>query len=1025
MTTITNYFLKRWRITLMLILILSLLGLIAYIRMPRQEDPGFTVRAAQVLTFFPGASPERVESLVTDKIEKVIQELPELDFVISESRTGVSIVTMQMQEKFINMRPIWDSMRRKITRITPDLPSNIQGPIINDEFGDVFGHIITLNTEQLSPAELKIEAEKIQKELLRNRGIGKVELIGIQPERIYIEFDQARLDHANISSMQFRDYIASLNIILSGGYVDTENERLFLEPSGNYESVKMIEETLVPHPSTGELLLLKDYADVRRGYEKPSRPFMTNHLGSCIAIGVSLAEGNNILSMGNFLKDKIIQLNNRYEKIIHFEQVVIQADAVATQVNRFVSSLIQAMFLVLIIMFGFMGRRLGLVVAIHIPLTILASLFVMDVYSISLNQISLTAMIIALGMLVDNAIVIVESIHQLMEQGASKVNAALESSKTLAIPMLTSSLTTSAAFLPIYLAKSEAGEYTANLFEVVTICLFFSWFLALTVTPSLCYLILDDQNKKAKNNPYLTQFLKHYKQILVKLLPHPGKIICLFSCFFLLAIISLRFIPNIFFPPSDRPWFSVELELPPGAPIEKTAEAVNIIEEYIHNTLMASKNQSGIESWSTYIGSGAPRFILNHILTNSKPEYAFFLFNTTDLATIDTIMNKLETFILNKLPNVRGIFNRISYGPPAKSPIEIRISGDEIPILKNLSRTVEELFRQTPGVYNVRNNWGLQKKKINIDIDSDRALLAGMSHLDVALSMQTALQGVTVGEYRDKHDTIPIVIRSKDSYNSRIDELDALRITSQNSGHASYLGQLANINLDWTPSSIFRRNRMRTITVRANLKEGYTAKSALDHMTPSLYELFSSFDGLYFYEVGGEIENSIKSEKSIFNEIHFAVLAILLCLVLQFNSFRKPLLILITIPLGFIGVVIGLLITGQPMGFMTFLGIISLSGIVINNAIILIDRIVYEQQKLNLSEAIIEAATVRFRPIVMTTMTTIGGILPLWINQSALFKPMAVALIFGLFFSTSLTLGLVPVLYRGIYLKDSSKNPNS
>lgn len=1011
---LTRAAIEKNRVTIVAALIVLVAGYGAFQRMPRDEDPGFIIRTALVMTYFPGAGPERVEQLVTDRLEEAIQEIPEIDHITSLSKTGVSILYVNIQEKYRQMRPIWDDLRRKVDRVRPDLPEGTVGPFVNDEFGDVFGILIALTGEGFSYAALKEVADQVRKSLLLLPDAAKVEILGAQQERVFVEYNNARLADLGLSPYQLAQILDTLNIVLPGGHISTEDERIVLEPTGSFESIEDLRRTVINVPGRPGALYLEDLAWITRGYIDPPESRMHYMGDPCLGLAVSLREGGDILRLGKDVKELIRRLQGVYPIGIEFDLVAFQPEHVARKVNGFVSNLLQAVVIVLAVMLVTMGVRAGLAVAPLIPLSMLLSLLVMALLKIGIDQMSLAALIIALGMLVDNAIVMSESILVQTGEGKLPVEAAVDSGTELRIPLLTSSLTTAAAFLPIYLAESSTGEYCAPLFEVVTIALLSSWILSLTLTPLLCVRLLKPR-PESRQGRFAAAFYEAYRLGLLAGLRRPVLAVALALLAFAGALSAFPLIPKMFFPPNDKPIFTAELELPPGTPFERTESLVGEVESFLREELLVGPLRSeGVVNWAAFVGQGAPRFVLNYIPEQAKPEYAILVGNATSVRSIqEEIIPKLEAFCLERFPDLSASIELLVTGPPPTAPVEIRISGPDEDRLLGIVEQVKTRLKSIPSAKNIRDDWGGKTKKLLVNVNQARARRAGLSNRDVALSLQTVLSGYVSTEYREGDKAIPILLRSVEADRQDIGKLEGLNIYVPGTGQSVPLKQIADIEIAWEPAKILRRNRVRTVTVACDVAGEAKAIAVSREMDAWLKRLRSGWPVDFRYELGGEMEKSEQANRSIAEKLPVAAFLILFLLVVQFNSIRRPLIILSTIPLALIGVVVGLLIARSYFGFMTLLGVISLSGIVVNNAIVLLDRIRIEIEEKGLApqQAILEAARRRLRPILLTTFTTIGGLVPLWLGGGPMWEPMAIAIIFGLLFSTFLTLGIVPILY--------------
>ena len=1010
---LTRMAIEKNRVTAVALICLAVAGVMSYLSLPQSEDPGFIIRTATVVTYFPGASPARVEQLVTDKLEKAIQEMPELDVARSESKTGVSIIFVDIQERYRDMQPIWDKLRRKVDKARSDLPDGVIGPTVNDEFGDVFGILMMLTGDGFTYRELKEVADAVRDELLLIEDVAKVEIFGAQDERLFVEYSNARLAELGLSPTQLQQILAARNILIPGGDITTPYERIVLEPSGNFESVDELRRTVINLPNSREVAALEDLVTITRGYIDPPRRKMRCSGEPCLGLAVSMREGGNIVALGERVKAEMGRIESYYPIGLEFDYVQFQPAAVAKKVDEFVKSLLQAVGIVALVMLLTLGLRTGLVVASLIPMAMLMSLLVMSVVDIGLDQMSLASLIIALGMLVDNAIVMSESIMVQMAAGRPRVEAAVASANELKIPLLTSSLTTAAAFLPIFLAESSTGEYTAPLFKVVTITLLCSWLLSLTMIPLFCVAFLKIKSSGADES-FQSRFYRLYRGLLVGVLRLRWVFLLVIVGLFALAMKGFAYIPAIFFPANDRPTFSADIELPAGAPIERAESVVRELEQFMQEHLAVGPQRPvGVTNWAAFIGEGAPRYILSYGPKQATPGYAYMLINATSPWIISDLIQPLEAYANANFPDLKATIRPLELGPPAWPPVAVRISGRDPEALFDIVDQVKAKLREIPGTKLIDDDWGARAKKIVVDVNEARARRAGVTNQDIAISLQTFLSGFDTTEYRENDKLIPITLRSLEAERQDIGKLETLNVYVQATGQSAPLTQVADLHVAWEPAVIKRRNRLKTITVEAGLEPGYTAAEINAALAPWLRQQQQRWPLGYGWSFGGEAETSGKANASISAKLPIAGLIIILLLVGQFNSIRRPAIILLIIPLGLIGVVIGLLITKLYLGFMTFLGIISLAGIVINNAIVLLDRIriEIEDNGLEPARAIIESAQQRLRPILLTTCTTIGGLIPLWLGGGPMWEPMAVAIIFGLLFATALTLGVVPALY--------------
>ncbi|WP_319590050.1 efflux RND transporter permease subunit [uncultured Draconibacterium sp.] len=1010
------------RVVYILLLLVIVMGIVGYNSLPRNSMPPYTVRVASVVTYFAGAGPERVEMLISDKIEKIAQEIPEADYITSTSRTGLSVVNISLKDNVpeAKLQAIWDKLRRKIENIQSDLPSGIYGPLVKDEdIGQVYGIIVGMESDGYSFSEMEEYAEDLRNDIIALDDAAKVELGGVIEERIFIDYNDFELSKYGLSSSQLKNIISATNIIIPSGEVNLGDERIIIEASGNMKSVDEIKNLIIP-AGNGESIKLGDITTVKRDYITPKESIVKINGDEGIALYISLKEGANIINLGIEVDKVLAKYNDKLPVGLTVKRIASQDEDVSSNVSSFISNVIQSIIIVLLVMFVFLGVRTGLVVASLIPTSIIATLLFMGFFDVGLNQVSLAALIMALGMLVDNAIVMAESITVKMEQGESAVQAAVSSSKELMIPLLISTLTTSAAFLSFFLAESIMGEIMGQLFVVITIALVSSWILALTIVPLLAVAIIrikkkDEEHKKTSIFDKLSGY---YNKLLQFTLRKSMLSIIVIILLFILSVIGFRFIPVNFMPDSERNLVTLDLDLPLGTNIEATEERVAKITEYIKDKLLVNDvRDKGITDWSSYIGQGPKAYDLGYSQGESNSSYAHMLLNTSSGSDNQMIIDSLENYCFSNIPDGSFTIKRLGSGGGASIPVEIRIFGDDFEDLFKVVSSIKSQLRQIPGTKNVDDNWGPRIKKILVDINQTKLSQTSLTNQDIALSLNTYLTGYDVGVYREDDNSIPIVMKASGNENLTFDDLESLTIFSQSSGKSIPLVQVASIVPEWQYASILRRDLKRTVTVNCQLQEGYTANNITHEIIPWLEEQSNLWPSEIKYELGGESESSSDAMGAVADKLPLSVFIILLLLVIQFNSIRKTSIVLSAIPLGIIGVVMGLLITNAFFSFTAFLGIISLAGIVINNAIVLIDRIDIELQdeSRNKIDSLIQACNERFRPILLTTFTTSLGLIPLWLGGGAMWQPMAISIIFGLLFATFITLIFVPILYKSFF----------
>ena len=1007
MKTLTELSIEKNRVSFTIFIVFVVLGVLAYYKMPRAKDPDFAIHTGVVTTLFLGASPERVESLVTIPLERQLRQIEGIDHIESVSKNGMSSIYITVKDSYKNVDKVWDDVRKEIANTR--LPQEVQKPMFDENYSEVFGTLVTLVGDGFSYAELERIANDVKEEFLNIPDAGSVNILGMQKEHIFIEFSNAKLAELGLSPDYLAKIIRERNSITPVGTIKVGPKRLVVQPNGSIQSLEALKKTIIPLPGRKDVVYLEDIASIKTGYSQPKDPFVRADGEQGLILAVSVAKTGDIIALGRAIKEKLAKFNQRYPIGIEFNFAFDEPKLVDHIIGNFIGSLVISVVIILIVMLITLGWRTGLIVSSLIPATILVSFFFMEQFDIGFNQVSLAALIISLGLLVDNAIVMSESIVVKIDEGKSPLQAAVESVKELRISLLTSSLTTAAAFLPIYLAESAASEYTADLFKVVTITLLVSWVLSLTMIPILAYFFLP-KHKKRHTFSYNNPFCNTYKKLLTLSLKHRDMAVAGIVLLFVLALLASNLINKNFFPPSEQPSMVIRITMPEGTDIEETLKSVKDMEMFLRE-----KQPELVKNFTSFVGSGGPRFWINNTPVPASSNYAEILVNATSLDAYKELQKQIANFEYNHFADADVSVKKLDNGPPVKSPVQIRIIGKDIDYITELSKKIKNRLSESGLVYHISDDWGDRTPVVLVDINPSLAYHAGVSYNDVARSLQTAIKGRDISEFRTDTKAIPITLRSTESINSSINALRNTLIFIPGSDKSVPLTQVADVDVLWKPPKIVRYNTVHTITVQTELLDGVTAFDVQEFIDPYLRSL--SWKEGYHFEYGGEIESSKKAQGAITQKLPIAILIILLLLVAQFNSYKRTLLILLTIPLGIIGVIFGLLLTHSYFGFMTYLGVISLIGIVINNAIILIERIEYEKEVLHNDpkDAIIEAAQRRMRPILLTTLTTIGGLVPLWISGGPLWEPMAVALIFGLAFGTVLTLGVVPIFYAILF----------
>jgi len=1022
---LTKFAIEKNRITFTLLAVVIIMGLSLYKALPRDSMPPYTVRVATIVSSFPGAGPERVELLVTDKVEKKAQEIPEVKEINSTSRTGLSIVTVILKDEVNpeNLQAIWDRLRRKLESIA-GMPEGVVPDLNDEDIGVVYGIMVGLISDGYSYAEMKDYADDLRDDLIKLEAAAKVELSGVQDERIFVEFDNSQLKEYELTSAKLQNIIASTNILNSGGQVDLEDERIILEPTGNFNSLDDIKKTLIPVGDGSQIVYLSDITRVKKGYVEPASSIVRVNGKPAIALSISLKEGANILNLGTMVDQVLAKWDLKLPVGLSAERLSSIDSYVSHSIDNFVSNLIQSILIVLLVMLVFLGLRTGVVVAALIPIVTIMTLMLMGMFHMGLNQVTLAALIMALGMMVDNAIVVSESIMVKMEKGIPGKQAAIDSCDELLIPLLISTLTTSAAFLSFYLAESTMGDIVGPIFVVITMALLSSWIISMTIITLLCYLFLKVNQKgdqKIKLMDRLFDALKMiYQKIILLALRFKKSVIVGIVCLFIFSIFGFSLIPFVFFPDSDRNMITIDINLPLGTKIERTEELAQNIEQYIKNSLQVNDTRiKGIIDWSSFIGKGPESYDLGYSQDEANSSYAHMLVNTSSFEENQQMINRLDSFCFDNFPNADIKIGPLGAGGGG-TPIEIYVAGDSPDELAKIAEKVKIKLNAFSGTKNVKDDWGPKSKKFLIDIDQNKAQLAGITNQDIATSMQTVLDGFKTGEYRENDKTIPILMRSATSSEQSYQSLETMNVYAQSSGKNVPLSQIADIIPQWQYAKIMRKDLIRSVNISSELREGGNASAIMKEMIAWLDDEMKNWPDGYQYELGGDSKNTSENMGAVIQYLPLSGFIIVLLLIIQFNSVRKTGMVLSTIPLGIIGVGIGLILFRSSFGFMAFLGVISLAGIVINNAIVLIDRIEIEQNELNRppQDAVIIACLQRFRPILLTTFTTTLGLIPLYLGGGLMWEPMAVTIMIGLLFGTVITLVFIPSLYSLLYKVD-------
>ncbi len=1016
MSGITAFALNNQRITVIFIVLTVVLGGLQFSVHPRLEDPSIVIREAVVAASLPGLEPAKVEDLITRRLEEEIRTMEEVDEITSDSKTGISVIHVELRDEVNSDRfiEIWHELRNRVADAGPDLPEGTIGPFVDDQFGETAVATVALWSDGFTLAEMRVVAREIRDRLYALEGVKKVELFGIQDEQVFLEFSNAKLAELGVDPSIIVRTLRDQNILLPAGRIDAEGRDFVVEASGNFVSVDDIKDVLLPIPGTEKVVNLLDVVTITRGYVDPPESPVFYNGQPAIVLSVSMLEGFNAVEFGERLTARVAEMESRLPLGYVLDFATYQPTLVEKAVDGALLNVYQTLVIVLVVVMLFLGLRTGLIVGSFVPLAMLVGLIGMGILGVDLQRMSIASMIIALGMLVDNAIVVAEDIRSRLEQGAERKQACLDAGRTLAIPLLTSTLTTVFAFMPMVLIAGNTGDYVLSLGQVVIILLLGSWFLSMFATPAMCFWFMKVKPAPAKAegsqsdepaDPYSGRFYRVYRGFLELVLRMRFAVIIGSIGGLVAAGLAFQLVVKEFFPPGDRNQFLAYLDLPAGADI-KTTEAV--VREYAA-WLGDSEANPHVTGNVAYVGSGGPRFFLSLSPIDPDPHLAFVIVNTETAANVPAAVERSRQYFLDSHPDVRGRVKSMWLGATETGLLQIRLSGPDADELYAKAAELADAFEAIPGTLDVLQDWENQVIKLVVAVDQSRARRAGVTSREVALSLNAYIDGARITDYREGDALIPVVIRAVESERSTVGGLRDINVYSTGRGVNIPLSQIATFDGEWEFSRISRRDQERTITVEG--KHAYMKANQLFAALMPAIEALDLSPG-HYWEVGGELEDSVEAQEALFGNMPLAGLAVIVLLIWQFNSFRRTAIILLTIPLSFIGGVIGLLVMKSVFGFMTILGLFSLAGIIINNGIVLIDRIDSEVADGRAPyDAVMMAALARFRPILMSTLTTILGLLPLIVSVDPLFYGMACLIAFGLLVGTVLTLGIVPVLY--------------
>ncbi len=1012
---LSEWALQHPSMVLYLMIVLMVGGVMAFINLGRAEDPDFTFKVMVVRTQWPGATAQEVEQELTERIEKKLQETPYVDVIKSASRAGESLVFVQVKDYTpkAEVPESWRQVRKKLDDIRHQLPAGVQGPFPNDEFGDVYVNIYALSGDGYDLGQLRQEATRLARQLRALPDVKKVDLLGVQDDKIYIEVAPTRLAALGLTPAQLAEALAKQNAVAPAGFVETPSDRVRLRVSGAFDSVEQVRHADLA--VGGRHFRLGDIAEVKRGLADPPNPRMRANGRDAIGIAVVMARGGNVIKLGETLTAEIDRLARDLPLGMEVATVADQPRIVQVSLKLFLQSLAEALVIVLAVSFLSLGFRTGLVVALSIPLVLALTFLLMKAFGIDLHRISLGALIIALGLLVDDAIIAAEMMVVKIEQGWEKFRAATFAYTSTAFPMLTGTLITAAAFTPVGFAKSGAGEYAFAIFAVTTIALLVSWIVAVVFTPYIGYRLLDEKalrkyGEEHHGDVYDTPFYRRFRRLLVWCLRNRWKTIAITVIAFVLGIVAFATgVQKQFFPPSNRPELMVDLWLPQGASLKATATEVQRVEALL-------KGDDRIAVHSSYIGIGAPRFYLpldQHLFHDNFGQLVIVTKGFDEREAVRARLLAAFDAPDGSWSHLRARVQRLENGPPVGHPVVFRVVGEDVETLRRISHEVAAVMRTNPNVRDVHLDWNEKAKSVKVEIDQDRARLLGVSSQDVAQALQAHQVGATLTQYREGDQLIDIVWRAGGIDRGNLDRLADLPVPA--GGKWVPLAQVARLTPVLEEGIIWRRDRLPAIQVRADLANNQvTGPTATMQIDPQLAEVRAKLPPGYRVEIGGTIEESGKNEAALKAVVPLTVVAVITLLMIQLQSIKRTVMALLTAPLGLIGVALALMALGKPFGFVANLGVIALMGMILRNSVILLDQIEQDEKEgKSRWEAIVGSAVRRFRPIMLTAAAAVLAMIPL--SRQIFWGPMAVAIMGGLIVATALTLLFLPALYAAWY----------
>ena len=999
---LTEWALNHRAIVLFLILAIMIGGGLGFTKLGQLEDPNFSVPSMAVIVIWPGATAQQMQDEVLNRMEKKFEQLDHFDKVKTYARQGYAgmIISVKGGTSHADQREAWYQARKKFSDIKGELPEGVIGPMFNDEFGDVTGLLYAVKGDGIDQWELSDIAEDIKRRLLKVPMVKKVDLYGKQAKKVYVEFSNERMAALGITPLMIAESLRNQNALEAAGQIDTSTDRVMVRVSGQFNSLDDIRN--VPISAGGRQLKLGDFTTITRGYEDPPSYTIRHNGQQVLMLGIVMTDDGNIVQLGKALDTTIAKVQSELPYGVELERVADQPTVVSESVWEFERSLLEALTIVLIVSLVSLGWRTGIVVGLSVPIVLAVVALVMLAMGWNLERVSLGSLIIALGLLVDDGIIAVEMMVVKMEEGWDRVKAAAFSYAATAMPRLTGALVTVAAFMPIGFSKSTTGEYAGGIFWIVGTAVVFSWFVSGVITPYLAVKMLPDFKKHDGGDPYHTPFYQKLRRLIDGAVERRWWVIGATVAAFGLAIVGSRLVPQQFFPNSDRPELIVELRLKEGASFAATTEQVKKMEAVL------AKDED-VKFFTAYTGAGQPRFYLALDPELPNPGYAVFVVMTKGLEAREKVRLRLMASVNEQFPNVWVRVTRLELGPPVGFPVQFRVVGPDTQKVREIAREVEAVVAASPKVRDVQLDWNDPVRTLRADIDQDKARALGLAPADIAFVTQIFMNGATLSQWRDHEDLVDIVARAVPSERLNLDTLKDINLYTRD-GTVVPLSQVARVRDVLEEPVLWRRNRDMAITVRADVKDGEQGVSATQSIVPQLKDIQAKLPFGYRIDVGGAVEESDKANKALAAVFPVMLVTILTILMLQLQSFSKMFMVLLTAPLGLIGVVAALLIFQAPLGFVAILGVTALSGMIMRNSVILVDQI-REEMELGLDpwNAVLEAAIHRTRPVMLTAAATVLAMIPL--ARSVFWGPMAIAIMGGLTVATVLTIFFVPALY--------------